>query len=294
MAAKKLWHVRLNLVLKALTSLSTVNDLYSGASMLSSNSQARTLILLHGMKRSGNHAFINWVNSDNSFFVLNNYLPKFRNLDTSKFVSAPRSLETAIMEARVKSVIRFGRNSLSNKVIVSLEDYKPSFNPFKDFESSGAISVYLVRRFRNLFSSRLRKFLATKGNPRYLPYSFEDTTILSENILIWKQYARKFLEFKQTPENQFTQHQVILFDSFVTSEGIRAAISKKLGLAKPPVMPPLELEMGGGSSFGNENWAPSDVLSRDSILTPQELEILDALWADPEIRFLDGELAKHT
>lgn len=253
----------------------------------------KRIILFHGLKRSGNHAVVNWLLSSQKVLFVNNIVPIEDIYSGIKPLPQKVSMARAILKGRMKAGRSLNSSFLSPNVLLSLEDHDPFYSPFQVNLNRPVQNIFVVRGFRNLFASRIRKYKNTKGNPRYLAYSITDASILSATVSNWKKYARLFLDDPTVSSEGVSSRIGVHYESFVVSERYRSLLRSQTGLAGTSNLPELERAKGGGSSFSNSEWSADQVLSRDDFLDVEERSLLDSLYADPEVRDLDTRLALY-
>lgn len=250
-------------------------------------------VLFHGLKRSGNHAVVNWLILDQKFLFVNNIVPIEDIYSGVKALPQELSMAEVILRGRIKAGRRLNPLLLSANVLLSLEDHDPFYSPFRQDLKRPLQNIFVVRGFRNLFASRIRKYKNTKGNPRYLAYTLTDTSILGKTVTKWKKYAQLFLDSSEVPRESGSSRIGVHYESFVISETYRRLLRMQIGLMGTSELPDLERAKGGGSSFGNSEWSTEQVLSREDFLDSDERYLLDSLYDDPEVRDLDNGLSLY-
>jgi hypothetical protein len=224
---------------------------------------------------------------------VNNIVPIEDIYSGVKALPQEESMAEVILRGRIKAGRRLNPRLLSTNVLLSLEDHDPFYSPFRVDLKRPLQNIFVVRGFRNLFASRIRKYKNTKGNPRYLAYSLTDTSILGTTVNNWKKYARLFLDDPTVSSGGVSSRIGIHYESFVVSARYRSLLRSQTGLAGILELPDLERAKGGGSSFSNSEWSADQVLSREDFLNSDERNLLDSLYDDPEVRDLDTRLALH-
>lgn len=220
-------------------------------------------IIFHGLKRSGNHAVINWMRSVEDFPFHNNVAPfdiykgKGGNLLPWQFIQREQ---------------RRGYRSPSRRLI-STEDMEITQPAFRGIPAD-ALNVILVRSAENVFASRIRKASAT----RLTAYSTEPAS-LKRALDLWLQHAREMLGITSHLRNRIG----IYFDRWVIDRDYRSRIANQLGLPCDDAALTEQAKEGGGSSFQTDS---SGVLSRSSLLTSTEKDILDRLLQNGEVQEL--------
>jgi hypothetical protein len=84
---------------------------------------------------------------------------------------------------------------------------------------------------------------------------------------------------------------VIFYDAWVTSNGYRGRLARRFDLTA--LHDPFEriAAAGGGSSFGQVEVNPADLMRRADFLNAAEKEILNNITSDPEIKELADRIA---
>lgn len=234
------------------------------------------LYLFHGMKRSGNHAVIEWLLPQVNCAFVNNAIPLGPILRGRPF-PAPTRFSSWLAKQEVAAEIQS-----QDGLLVSLEDHDLSVSPFP-CEGLDLQRILLVRQPENLFSSRLRK--AWRVDMPAYTRSYEDA-VMQRAIGIWKQHARCYLE----ETDAFPGRVAILFDAWVSDPAYRAAVSSALGVGFRDLGFGRVADVGGGSSFDGTSYHgrghEMNVLDRVSQLEYREREVLDRIFEEPESRRL--------
>lgn len=232
--------------------------------------------LFHGMKRSGNHAVIDWLLQQMRCAFVNNAIPLGPILRGRPF-PAPAAFAAWLAGQEIAN-----EAEVRNRLLVSLEDHDLSVSPF-EYEGLNLQRVLLVRQPEHLFSSRLRK--AWRVNMPAYTRDYEGV-VMQRAIGIWKQHARCYL----SGDDAFPERIAILFDAWVSDPGYRAAVSGALDLEFDDAGFGGVADFGGGSSFDGTRYHgrgyEMNVLDRVSQLEPREREVLDRIFEEPESRQL--------
>src|SRR5688500_1596779 len=191
--------------------------------------------LFHGMKRSGNHAVIEWLLPQMRCAFVNNAIPLGPILRGKPF-PAPTAFAAWYPRQKIESEAQSQRG-----LLVSLEDHDLGVSPFHR-EGLDLRHILLVRQPQHLFSSRLRK--AWRVDMPAYTRSYEDA-VMQRAIGIWKQHARCYLR----EEDVFPGRIAILFDAWVSDPGYRASVSSALGVEFDDAGFGRVAGVGGGSSF---------------------------------------------
>jgi len=241
------------------------------------NVSMRGLFLVHGLKRSGNHAIVNWLLGQAPFEFFNNvifinsilngepYPPKFANVDGL--------LKTRMASRYDRLVLRWTR-----PVMVSLEDHPLTVSPFERPERLETLNLLVLRDPRNLFASRI-------GIARRLdvPCFRTDPVSMQRFIDLWKSYAREMLGMTAVLKRKVC----IYYNAWHSSQEYRRRISAQLGLRFSDKGLNWVSDEGGGSSFDglqfNGKGSEMNVLNRYAQLTLEEKRILDRILEDEEL-----------
>lgn len=228
------------------------------------------------MKRSGNHAVIEWLLPQAGCAFVNNAIPLGPILRGRPF---PAQVEFDAWLAAQE--IEAGTHS-QRGLLVSLEDHELRVSPFT-CEGLDLRRILLVRQPENLFSSRLRK--AWRVDMPAYARCYEDE-VMQRAIAVWKQHARCYLGETAA----FPGRIAILFDAWVSDPCYRAAVSSALGIGFDDSGFGRVADVGGGSSFDGTTYHgrghEMKVLDRVSQLEPRERRVLDRIFAEPESRRL--------
>lgn len=227
------------------------------------------------MKRSGNHAIIQWMLAQGEFVFVNNFIPIAAILRGTRAFPAPREF----------AAWREGHTAGDRAVCASLEDFPPDVRPFRELPA-GATQVLILRDPENFFASRIRKGrkLAHPAYPR------EPGPMLSRVIDGWKAHAREFLGHT----THLPEKVGVYFNAWFGGEAYRRGISERLGLEFSDAGFGQVSPVGGGSSFDQTAFDGDNkrmqVLDRKTQLHDDEARLLAAIMADEEIGALGREL----
>ncbi|GAA5520556.1 hypothetical protein LQ318_02410 [Aliifodinibius salicampi] len=199
-----------------------------------------------GMRRSGNHAFINWLTNalEEQYASLK---PKIDNLyitSTGKTVF--------LDEVNIKSGKRFlsvlwnNRELIKNcqYLIISAEDCGPNYNNFRIPKWNEAI--YIKRSVLNVVASRLR-YLQKKASEG-IGYSEHNVDV---------SFFETLLEWHSIPEN----FKVWEYEKWIVSKEYRLNFLQQLEL-KVDIIPTMSSQGGGSSFSGQEKPSTVEALSR--------------------------------
>jgi hypothetical protein len=250
----------------------------------------KRLIVFRGLKRSGNHALINWIGGQHSFLFFNNIVKVAPILRGEAQRPEPSNfwewLARRYHAQRVPCHAQLARIAmLGQSLIVSLEDHEPSYQPFHDPDCP-VTHVLLLRDPANLFASRIRKG-AKSTNPAY-PYAMNAS--MRRVIDLWKSHAREFLGITDL----LPAKVCISFDRWYSNVEYRRALSRHLGLEFSDAGFGRVTRYGYGSSFDGP-WYTSHtrnmkVLDRRKQLNALESSLLESVMRDPELMELDRQV----
>lgn len=228
-------------------------------------------ILVHGMKRSGNHAIIQWMLAQGEFTFHNNIVPIAAILRGDRALPAPCDF----------AAWRAERVSLEQSICASLEDHPPDFRPFCELPAD-VIQILILRDPENFFASRIRK----AGKAIHPAYPREAGPMLNRVVQGWKAHAREFLGLTDHLQNKIP----IYFNAWFLEEAYRAQISARLGLDFSDTGYAQVSDVGGGSSFDRTAFNGENrrmkVLERKSQLGDDEAQFLAEVLKDEEMREL--------
>jgi hypothetical protein len=240
--------------------------------------------LLHGLKRSGNHAVINWLLGTNSFAFHNNIIPIAKILTGEKDMPAPLPLKSWL--ARRHALPFWETWKARNKdLLITLEDHPVDLSPFTDLPED-ARNILILRDPYNLFASRIRKASLVDN----ASYQTEPGPLFDRAIIRWKEHAREFLGDTKVLKNLTT----IYFDRWFQSEPYRRAICAGLGLEFSDITLSKVSDHGGGSSFDLSSFdnkaSQMNVLNRVASLTEKERQLFSSIENDTEIAELQKRI----
>lgn len=246
----------------------------------------KRVIVVHGMKRSGNHAIINWLKVQDHFIFYNDIIQIAPILTGKKEPPPTRDFTSWFKKKRLPRRIRFAfffKKFILRKysMIASLEDHDLQIKPFSNVPCD-ITNILIIRDPINLFSSRIRKASLIKHPAYAMTTDSEKDRVLK----LWKSHAREFVGFTNQLENKVC----IYFDAWFSSRNYREQISQKLNLEFIDKGFSMVSEKGGGSSFDktrfNGNNKMMDVLNRQACLKKSEQQLLENILADDELQKL--------
>jgi hypothetical protein len=230
------------------------------------------------MKRSGNHAIVNWLLPQLHCQVFNNAIPLGPLLRGAPMPAArPFAAWRSEQEQRLGAPV--------SRAMVTLEDHDLRLAPFYGADLPMR-RLLVLRNPRDLFSSRIRKAFRVE-----MPaYPRADGVVLRRAIDLWKQHARCYLG----DAAPFPDRTAILFDAWFQDAGYRAAVSAALGVAFDDSGFGKVTAEGGGSSFDGTRFDGNarlmDVDNRVAALDSCERSLLDTILDEPGMRDLDDAI----
>jgi hypothetical protein len=243
----------------------------------------RGVFLIHHMKRSGGHAVVNWLmeNASGAAFV-NNEIPIEDILQGRRSMSdGSLSYESWLQNKR--HLPRFSETvNASSTLIVSLEDHELRVKPFNHLDTQ---TIIILRQPENLFASRIKKAAVTSLKA----YDLTDPQFLNRAIRIWKEHARAALGINE----HSMPIKTILYDAWLTGKAYRATLARDFDFSAPSDPIRRVASAGGGSSFGQTEAQPGDLLRRSDFLDDAERTVLKSIMADPEMADLADRINSH-
>ncbi|WP_078120181.1 hypothetical protein [Thiosocius teredinicola] len=249
--------------------------------------------MVHGMKRSGNHAIVNWLVAQGQFVFLNNVIPIAPVLQGIRSIPEPAPFNRWFFRQfgvkNVVSALRARWRLRERDLIVSLEDHDLNLEPF--YAAPVPVQeIVILRDPANLFASRIRKASRT-DNPAYArePGEFNNRAVKH-----WKQHAHAFLNDDAERSGVIG----ILYDAWCQSSAYRQGICERLGLTFTDAGLDNVPGDGGGSSFEGTAFdgrgQEMAVTRRAEMLEPQERDFLESILADEEMATLSERLERYT
>lgn len=237
------------------------------------------LFLLHGMKRSGNHAIVNWLTPQLRCRVFNNFIP-LGPLLRGNPMPDPRPF------AAWRSAQERSQGTPLSSALVTLEDHDLRLMPFLDVDMR-LQRLLVLRNPRDLFASRIRKAFRVD-----MPaYPRADGAVLERAIKLWSQHAHCYLG----DASAYPGRVAILFDAWFRDAEYREAVSDALGVAFNDSGFGRVGPEGGGSSFDGTRFDGNarlmDVGNRVAALNSTERELLDLVLDNAGVRDLDRAIS---
>lgn len=245
----------------------------------------KRVIIVHGIKRSGNHAIINWLKAHDRFVFFNNVIPTNKILKGKRTMPPPEDFALWLQRRLLPRGLRFAfltELALRKRfLIISLEDHEFQVQPFLNVPCE-VTNILILRDPYNLFSSRIRKAsLVDKA-----VYPKHASPLMDRSLQLWKSHAREYLGLTNHLENKVC----VYFNSWFSDRDYRQGISRKLDVEFTDSGFSEVSQLGGGSSFDNTHFdgrnQMMNVLDRQSDLTVSERQLLEDTLADDELQKL--------
>ena len=236
----------------------------------------RRFFLVHGMKRSGNHAVIGWLVAQDRFLFCSKPIRNAPILRGIRPMPPPREFSDWLRTEGAEMDAADDRCVCAN-----LEDFRLDVRPFRELPA-GTTHVLLVRDPANLFASRIRK-----GREEAHPaYPREPGPMLTANVECWKAHAREYLGLTSLLANTVP----VYFNAWFADAEYRRRLSARLGLEFSDAGYTQVSPAGGGSSFDGTAFdgdnARMNVLDRAAQLDEAEAQMLAGILDDAEVRDL--------
>ncbi len=242
------------------------------------------IVFAHGLKRSGNHAVINWILEQSELAFFNNAIPVKAILKGKKKWPRQSTYTQWIKyQALAQSIKNFAPSIYKtavtdNRALVSFEDIGLDYRFFAP-RPEGSIDLLILRDPQNLFASRIKKAFSREWLE---VYPRENNKFMQRATQLWKQHAKEALG-----QSSFLEKPVVVFfDSWIGNEDYRQNTAHELGLS---IHSEQSLEKtahyGGGSSFSEQGHDSSavEILNRSASLAGEEENLLHEIMQDEEL-----------
>jgi hypothetical protein len=243
------------------------------------------VILVHGLKRSGNHAIIHWLLEQEPMPFFNNVIPISPIL--AGRASPPSPVPFQEWARHHETPEQPYANLLQcRSIMLSLEDHELSVTPIRAGWRA-LRHVIVLRDARNLFASRIRKAAAATDLAAY-PRTFGP--IMTRAVNLWISHAKEALRETTTLRNC----NAIYFNAWFSSIEYRRRVCEMLGIEFTDQGFAKVAEEGGGSSFDGVRHAGQNqdlqVLKRQEMLSDDEKAVLERVLDSPEVERLSRRL----
>ncbi|GGX64928.1 hypothetical protein GCM10007385_37580 [Tateyamaria omphalii] len=221
------------------------------------------VLRVYGMRRSGNHALIDWImrNTSGGGLFLNNCKPGRDPLQTTRAVTAYRDGTELDLSDRQAKIAAAGD---APTALVSYEDRMPQLER-KPLYRAPETCVIIYRSFLHWAASLLRKI---QRNPGYGPV--ERMRVMMNSIGTYGAMLDRVQDDDIVP---------LLFDRWTADDRYRADMASRLDLPGRDLGKGAVQRYGGGSSFQGQSATP-DTLATDqrSAQMADDLEYQLILW----------------
>lgn len=209
----------------------------------------------YGLRRSGNHAVLEWL-------IQNIGGPGNRNIVKPRRVIQCGS-SAYINEANtypghkaIELDVSFCQSAFDN-LIVAYEDVPTNYNLANTHNNK---KIVILRDIFNLFSSRYKKIIS---HPERIDYFNTAMRIDEKAIDVWKEHAN-------------SDALIILFEKWIESKEYRDSICEKLGIPNHDITDTMT-EFGEGSSFTGQKKPTVEELKSRSKMVDLPQEVIDRI-----------------
>ncbi len=238
--------------------------------------RGKDIYIFHGIRRSGNHACINWV--ANALAGEEVELRRLTEGQFNQYCDDILFVDSFVQESAWTTLWRMGVNrrhlKRATKVLLSTEDVPVDLHHFLNVRRAQHIGI--TRDLASVLASRIKKYDAAKRSHASLFYL---------NFTVTPEVLGIFREVRRLPK-------VWHYDAWLQSAAWRREFLRDLGL-EVDVMPQMSSQ-AGGSSFGSSSDAdPTAFLNRHTQVPcppwlPPMVEAVDEALSDEErARFAD-------
>ncbi|WP_299698628.1 hypothetical protein [uncultured Tateyamaria sp.] len=221
------------------------------------------VLRVYGMRRSGNHALIDWImrNTSGGGLFLNNCKPGRDPLETTRAVTAYRDGAQLDMPGRDARIAAAGD---APTALVSYEDRMPPLER-KPLYAAPETCVIIYRSFLHWAASLLRKI---QGNPGYGP--LDRMRVMMNAVNTYGTMLERVQDGDVVP---------LLYDRWNAEDSYRAEMAARLDLPGRDMSKGQVQSYGGGSSFQGKSATP-ETLTTDqrAAQMADDLEYQLILW----------------
>lgn len=247
----------------------------------------KRLLVLQGMKRSGNHALIQWIRANLPVVFFNNAVQVGGILRGERTLPEPLPFNRWLGEQSRIPLLAKAR-AYNKDVLVSFEDFDPAWRLFSTTPPA-TLSILILRDPYNLFASRIRKGVSTRSSAFANPPSPNFRYMIE----LWKAHALAFLN-----ETSGRPDVAVYFNRWFDSPAYRQQIADSLAMPNSDAGLDIVDGFGGGSSFDGLGYdaraRQMDVLSRVDELSEDERSFLAIVQEDAEVRALHERIEAAT
>lgn len=231
--------------------------------------------VLHGLKRSGNHAFANWLCSGRGrIYHINNAFPISKEILREGYFDFPQDLRRLLWKHFFKRLYKIGIGT--SDVLISIEDFPYSEGFFQTGRELR--NLLIVRSPENVFASRIYK--AFKVNMPAYPREMSEA--MERTIELWINHVDTFVSRSGDPG-----FVGVYFDSWLLDKNYRAEIASTLGIDATTPVSAERSKRGGGSSFhGSARLTPktrNELTSRQNLLTGDQATLLSQVLSSQRL-----------
>ncbi len=242
------------------------------------------LIKFFGLRRSGNHAVINWILGLENDILFFNQVNLYEDpVITHSPISVPKNVRTPKVRVNGKvkntNISIYESSSLNKNILCSYEHINMNSLDIKKLNHSifsrlgnydNHINVYVIRNIFNVIPSLLKLISKTKKRPlevKEIRYTVKDL------IMLWRGYACLTLSNNSETRSSFVP---ILYEKWLMEQDYRNEIAKEFGFINKDKNIDFVSDAGGGSSWnGIDNKVDkSSLLNRWQDILPNERQIV--------------------
>ena len=209
----------------------------------------------YGLRRSGNHAILEWLIQNMGGPENRNIIRKRRIIQCGRAVYINEA-NTYPSHKDIELDTSFCRSAFDS-VIVTYEDVPTTYSLIN---TENTIKIVILRDIFNLFSSRYKY---TNKHPEELARYSMVMRIDEKAIEVWKEHAN-------------SDALIILFEKWIESKEYRDSICEKLGIPNHDIIDTMT-EFGNGSSFTGQKKPTVEELKSRSKMVNLPQEVIDRL-----------------
>jgi len=259
---------------------------------MSTNALHPKIYIIHGMKRSGNHAIVDWIRAHGNFAFFNN-----ESADRSIWKGKTTLTIPGNFDEWLQSRMFLHSNSIASlfkrfiikdrRLIISVEYKNLSYQPYT--ESGEAINILIIRDPYNLISSRIRKSHKV-NSPKIYPRNFDPS--MRRIVTRWKEHAKEYLGDSNNLQNKVC----VFYNNWFSDIDYRRILCQQLQLGEfTDAGFNIVSKIGGGSSFDGTDFdggnGRMEVLKRYLQLSGKEISLFNEVFRDLGLRKLALEVS---
>jgi hypothetical protein len=242
----------------------------------------KKLRLLRGMRRSGNHALMQWIVAQSGWVFFNDIVKIGPFVRNGQPLPAPEGMYSWLWRRAAcfgKGKLRTFCWLLRQPLMFGLEDHALDFRPFANSFSS-ELNILILRSPANMFASRLQR--------RGPTVSLSNEFIRTRSLNLWKSYASEFIGRNSVLTNKVC----ICYDLWFICKEYRQNLAERLGVPFSDAGRDRLAVYGGGSSFDGSSPETDprqlSVLRRFAQVELADRELLRETLSDPALSELWG------